>query len=894
MHKIIRTYSIGGMQVNWYEMTVNETIKRLGSQAETGLSSSTAEKRLKKYGKNQLTEAKPPLGIALFFKQFKDFMVIILLIATFIAAYLGEAVDAIVIVVIVLINSVLGYLQENRAEKSLAKLKQMANPVAHVKRDGQWVLIPSSEVVIGDIVRLKSGDRVVADLRIITSTQLSIEESAITGETLPIPKVSQAIKQQQLNIGDQINMAFMSSLVTSGHGIGVVVATGMDTVVGQIADLIVQAPTQKTPLEKRLQNLGKILIFVSILLTSLVVAAGIWQGQPVYQMFLSGISLAVAVIPEGLPAIVTVVLSLGVQRMIKRKAIVRKLSAVETLGSTSVICSDKTGTLTENRMTVVEIYLNQRLFQVSGGYSFTGKITGARNQAEDKMLNRFLRYGSICGDAELLEQNGEISIQGDPTDVAIMMAAAKKSTSIIERQQVTKITEFPFDSNRKRMSVVINDGNQYYSIVKGAPDILLSRSDRIEENGRISRMDQVRRAKIDQVLNSMASKAYRTIALCIKPLPHGNQIKAEHAENDLVFIGLIAMVDPPRPEAKKAIEQCKKAGIKTVMITGDHAGTAHAIAKELNILPQHGQVITGSQLDQMTDQELMDQVDQIYVFARVTPKDKLRIVKALQANGHVVAMTGDGVNDAPALKNSDIGVSMGKTGTDVAKEASDLILLDDNFATVVSAVEEGRHIYENIRKFIRYLLASNVGEILVMLFAIILGYPLPLLPVQILWINLVTDGLPALALGMDSAESNLMEQPPRPINEGIFARGLGFKIISRGLLIGSVSFLAFILAYQNGAQSLEYARTVAFMTLVTSQLIHVFDCRNEKSIFDRHPFGNRYLIVAVLSSFALMIPVTYVAMFQTVFYTVALSLRDWMTIILLSSIPTIVFGFTKR
>lgn len=894
MHKIIRAICIGGVYVKWYEMTVDETIAKLGSQAESGLSTSTATKRLKKLGKNQLTEGKAPLGLTLFFKQFKDFMVIVLLIATFIAAYLGEVVDAIVIVIIVFINSLLGYSQEHRAEKSLAKLKQMANPVAHVRRDGTWLTIPSSDVVVGDIVRLKSGDRVVADLRIIKSTHLSIEESAMTGETLPIAKTSEVIHGEQLNIGDQTNMAFMSSLVTSGHGIGVVVATGMETMVGQIADLIVQAPKQITPLEKRLQNLGKVLIFVSILLTSLVVGAGIWQGQPVYQMFLSGISLAVAVIPEGLPAIVTVVLSLGVQRMIKKKAIVRKLSAVETLGSTSVICSDKTGTLTENRMTVVELYLNGRLFNVGGGYRLTGDITATSNQAEEKMLTRFLQYGSICGEAEFVNHNGEPSIQGDPTDVAIMMATVKKDLQLVGNKQIKKITEFPFDSTRKRMSVVIKDNQQHYAIVKGAPDILLNRADRIEENGRIIRLDQQQRKKIERTINQMASNAYRTIALCIKPLQHSNQFKADDIETGLVFIGLFAMIDPPRPEAKQAIKQCKEAGIKTVMITGDHLGTARAIAQQLEILPQQGQVITGNQLEQMTDEQLIEQVEQIYVFARVTPKDKLRIVQALQANGHVVAMTGDGVNDAPALKTSDIGVSMGRTGTDVAKEASDLILLDDNFATVVSAVEEGRHIYENIRKFIRYLLASNVGEILVMLFAMVLGFPLPLLPVQILWINLVTDGLPALALGMDGAENNLMEQPPRPIEEGIFARGLGFKIISRGFLIGIVSFIAFLLAYQNGAQSLQYARTIAFMTLVTAQLIHVFDCRNERSIFDRHPFGNRYLIVAVLSSFALMIPVTYVATFQAIFQTVGLSLRDWLTIILLSSIPTIVFGFTKR
>ncbi|WP_440895235.1 cation-translocating P-type ATPase [Amphibacillus sp. Q70] len=880
--------------MKWYAETVPDILKNFGSQVDTGLSNGIVKKRLKQFGENQLAEPKRQLGIALFFKQFKDFMVIVLLIATFIAAYLGEVIDAIVIVIIVLINSLLGFLQEQRAEKSLAKLKQMANPVANVRRDGQWVTIPSNEVVIGDIVRLKSGDRVVADMRIINSTHLSIEESAITGETLPIAKTSEVIRQEQLNIGDQTNMAFMSSLVTTGHGIGVVVATGMDTMVGQIADLIVQSPKQKTPLEKRLQYLGKFLIFISILLTSLVVAIGIWQGQPAYQMFLSGISLAVAVIPEGLPAIVTVVLSLGVQRMIKKKAIVRKLNAVETLGSTSVICSDKTGTLTENRMTVVDLYLNQRHFEVSGGYRLTGLITQTANQTESKMLDRLLSYSSICGNADLIDKPDGPIIEGDPTEVAIMMAAAKKDLNLIRNEQINKIIDFPFDSTRKRMSVVIKDNNQYIGIVKGAPDLLLQRANQIEENGQVIKLDQKRRQRIEAEIKSMTQKAYRTIALCIKPLQKVDQIKVEQVEQDLIFVGLIGMVDPPRPEAKQAIEQCKLAGIKTIMITGDHAETASAIAKELMILPANGQVITGEKLDQMSDEHLAQQLDHTYVFARVTPRDKLRIVQALQSNGHVVAMTGDGVNDAPALKTSDIGVSMGKAGTDVAKEASDLILLDDNFATVVGAVEEGRHIYENIRKFIRYLLASNVGEILVMLFAMIVGLPLPLLPVQILWVNLVTDGLPALALGMDQSEKDLMEQAPRPLKEGIFARGLGFKIISRGFLIGMVSFIAFVIAYQNGAQSLPYARTIAFMTLVIAQLIHVFDCRNHRSIFDRHPFGNRYLVVAVLSSVALLIPVIYITPIQTIFYTVALTGKDWLTILVFSSIPTIIFGFTKR
>ncbi|WP_017471830.1 cation-translocating P-type ATPase [Amphibacillus jilinensis] len=881
--------------MKWYKHSVNEVINLLGSHANFGLTEDIAAQRLKKNGSNQLTDQQKPLWFMLFFKQFQDFMVIVLLIATFIAAYLGEFVDAIVIVIIVLINSLLGFFQEQKAERSLSKLKAMATPNAFVLRNGQWVTIPSQHVVVGDIVKLKNGDRVVADMRIINSTQLAIEESALTGETLPIRKTSQAIETQQLNIADQTNMAFMGSMVATGHGIGIVVATGMQTMVGQIADLIVQAPSQKTPLEKRLQHLGQVLIFISLVLTALVVLVGVWQGQPLYQMFLAGISLAVAVIPEGLPAIVTVVLSLGVQRMIKRKAIVRKLSAVETLGSTSVICSDKTGTLTENKMTVVELFTNNKSFQVSGGYGLTGSITNATNEVDSALLNQLLMYSSLCCNAEMLDNNGNITLQGDPTEVAIIMAALKKDRQLVEGKTLTKVKEFPFDANRKRMSVVVKDrNNQYISIVKGAPDLLLDCTSKMTVNGQVQSLSQRMKRQIEHQIESMANQAYRTIAVCMKPLSSPHALKVEQVESQLIFIGLIGMVDPPRREAKLAIKQCKDAGIKTIMITGDHAKTASAVAKTLDIISSEQQVITGHDLEVMSEEMLKQQVDHVHVFARVTPKDKLRIVQALQANGHVVAMTGDGVNDAPALKVSDIGISMGKTGTDVAKEASDLILLDDNFATIVGAVEEGRNIYENIRKFIRYLLASNVGEILVMLFAMLVALPLPLLPVQILWVNLVTDGLPALALGLDRPERDLMQQPPRPVKEGVFARGLGIKIVSRGFLIGAITFLAFMLAFQNGAQSVSYARTIAFMTLVMSQLIHVFDCRSHRSVFDRNPFGNKYLIIAVISSIALLLPVIYFEPLQAIFHTVALTGTDWLGILLFSALPTLLFGFTRR
>lgn len=884
--------------MKWYQLNQKKIEETLQVKADVGLGEKQVAKRRQQYGENVLAAKKKIPGWILFLKQFQDFMVLILLAATLIAGLLGEYIDAIAIMVIVLINGIIGYFQEQKAENSLEKLKELSAPIASVKRDGQWVKIPSKEVVVGDIVRFASGDRIPADVRVIQTTSLETEESALTGESLPVAKHTNEIRMDGLEAQDQVNMAFMGTLVTRGSGEGIVVSTGMKTVMGQIATLLDNTKKAITPLEMKLAELGKILIVVAIFLTLLVVGAGIFRGHPMYEMFLAGISLAVAAIPEGLPAIVTVALSLGVQRMIKKKAIVRKLSAVETLGCASVICSDKTGTMTENQMTVKEIYINGRTLYVTGdGYQTQGDFLYNQKKIEDSHANlkSMLLYGMLCNHASISLKKGKNVVDGDPTDGALLVAAYKYGFHENDKQPFRIVKEIPFDSNRKRMSIVIEDKNgMRLLITKGAPDILLPKSSHIQtENGKTV-LTKEQSKKTEQAMVSMAEKALRTIAIGFRVLSSSDSLDSALLEEDLTFIGLYGLMDPPRKEVKAAVRECKEAGIKTVMITGDHAHTAKAIANHLEILPERGKVLEGKELTQMSDAELVDVIEETYVFARVTPEHKLRIVNAFQEKGHIVAMTGDGVNDAPAMKASDIGIAMGISGTDVTKEASSLVLMDDNFATIKSAIQEGRNIYENIRKFIRYLLASNVGEILVMLFAMLLGLPLPLVPVQILWVNLVTDGLPAMALGVDQAEGDVMKRGPRNPREGIFSRGLGYKIISRGILIGVVTLIAFIVAYQNDPGNLVYAQTIAFSTLVVAQLIHVFDCRSEKSIFARNLFENRYLILAVLSSMLLLLVVIYFPPLQPIFHTVTLSAIDWLLIVGLGALPTVLFGFTKK
>ncbi|PFA68988.1 ATPase [Bacillus sp. AFS015802] len=880
--------------MKFHEMRQEDIEQSLNTNYQEGLSTEDVANRRKQFGYNQLEEAEKQSALLLFFSQFKDFMVLVLLAATLISGLLGEYIDAIAIIAIVFINGFLGFFQERKAERSLQALKELSAPQVSVLRDGKWVKIASKEVIIGDIIRFGSGDRIGADVRLIEANNLEIEESALTGESVPVTKSIKPVNGENMSLGDLENMAFMGTMVTRGNGIGVVTSIGMKTAMGQIADMIQKAETMTTPLQRRLEELGKILITVALVLTALVVGIGVIQGHDMYTMFLAGVSLAVAAIPEGLPAIVTVALSLGVQRMIKKKAIVRKLPAVETLGCASVICSDKTGTLTQNKMTVTHLWSGGRNWTVTGtGYEPDGQFYSGDQRVtphSDHSLQQLLTFGMLCNHAELVTREETFFVDGDPTEGALLVAGLKAGLS---RESLLKkftiVKEFPFDSTRKMMSIIVVDQNgKHFSVTKGAPDVLVGKSESILWEGRLQAKSPETTQKVEEAISEMSSNALRNIAIAYKPIKERavEALVEQDIEEGVTFIGLQGMIDPPRPEVKQAVKECRQAGIKTVMITGDHVLTAKAIAKQLGILKKNDRVLDGKALNQMEVHDLEDIVDEVSVFARVSPEHKLKIVKALQNRGHVVAMTGDGVNDAPAIKSSDIGVAMGITGTDVAKESSSLVLLDDNFATIKSAIQEGRNIYENIRKFIRYLLASNVGEILVMLFAMILALPLPLVPIQILWVNLVTDGLPAMALGLDKPEDDVMKRKPRHPKEGVFARGLGWKVVSRGFLIGGATLLAFMLSYKTHPDHLAYAQTVAFATLVMAQLIHVFDCRSEVSVFSRNPFGNMYLVFAVLSSLILMLLVIYIPSLQPIFHTVPIVLKDWLLIIGLSSVPT--------
>jgi P-type Ca2+ transporter type 2C len=880
-------------EMKFHEMDINEVEKALDADFSSGLSMEQATKRIRQLGYNELEEGEKQSALLLFFSQFKDFMVLVLLAATLISGLLGEYIDAIAIIAIVITNGFLGFFQERRAEQSLQALKELSAPQVHVLRDGEWIRIPSKEVTAGDILRFSSGDRIGADVRIIESKSLEIEESALTGESLPVAKHNDPLHADNPGIGDMENIAFMGTMVTRGSGMGVVIATGMKTAMGQIANLLQTAEASDTPLQRRLEQLGKILIVAALFLTVLVVAIGVIQGNDLYTMFLAGVSLAVAAIPEGLPAIVTVALSLGVQKMIKKNAIVRKLPAVETLGCASVICSDKTGTLTQNKMTVTHLWSGGKNWTLDGvGYEPSGQFYHGENPIqvqEEKALQQMLLFGMLCNHSRLINNEDEIALDGDPTEGALLVSAMKAG---FDRDKLlnefTIINEFPFDSARKMMSIHVKDsGGRHFIITKGAPDVLIGVSESILWEGRLQHFGTDMASRVQDAINTLASKALRTIAIAFKAVPANTVILSElEAEKNLTFIGVQGMIDPPRPEVKQAVKECKEAGIKTIMITGDHVITAKAIAEQLGIYTGKSKVLDGKALANMSVEDLEDVVENVSVFARVSPEHKLKIVKALQNRGHVVAMTGDGVNDAPAIKAADIGLAMGITGTDVAKEASALVLLDDNFATIKAAIKEGRNIYENIRKFIRYLLASNVGEILVMLFAMILGLPLPLVPIQILWVNLVTDGLPAMALGVDLPEENVMKRKPRSPKEGVFSRGLGWKVVSRGFLIGAMTLLAFMVVYHNDSSKLSYAQTVAFATLVMAQLIHVFDCRSEKSVLSRNPFGNMFLVWSVISSLALVLVVIYYPPLQPIFHTLPIAGKDWLLIIGLSSIPT--------
>ncbi|HWR44768.1 calcium-translocating P-type ATPase, SERCA-type [Sporomusa sp.] len=895
----------------WYTRTSDEAVQFWQTSFVDGLSSSEVNTRLDKFGFNELAEKEKTAWWKRFLAQFQDFMVLVLLGATLISAFLGEYADAVTILIIVLMNAVLGFVQEYRAEQSLAALKKLASPTARVVRNSMVQQIPARELVPGDILVLEAGDKLAADGRLIDVHNMEVEEAALTGESMPVRKVADRSFSEDAPLGDRRNMVYAGTSVVRGRGKAVVCASGMATEVGHIAGMIQSTTEEATPLERRLDHLGKWLVWGCLAICLIVVITGVAKGESLFLMCMAGISLAVAAIPEGLPAIVTVALALGVQRMIKQRAIIRKLPAVETLGCTTVICSDKTGTLTQNAMTVRQVFTDGNKYEITGtGYDIKGDILLNQQSftiSKDKALQQCLTIGVLCNNSTLKQNNVAItgiwrnktetswSVEGDPTEGAIIVAAAKAAIWQAEIEKTQKrVAEIPFESERRRMSVVYRDvNNNNILYIKGAPDTILELCRYYHTAAGPTSMTNEHITRVNSISEQMASQALRVLAVAYRRLtPAQAKNPDETIENDLVFAGLIGMIDPPREEAKSSIALCREAGIKTVMITGDHKNTAVAIAQELQIYKegQH-KALTGKDLDAMSEGELDAIVNKVTVYARVSPAHKLSIVRALKRQGHIVAMTGDGVNDAPAIKEADIGVAMGISGTDVTKEASAMVLADDNFATIVAAVEEGRGIYDNIRKFIRYLLSCNIGEVLTMFLAALLGLPMPLLPVQILWVNLVTDGLPAMALGVDPNNPNIMQRPPRHPGESVFSRGLSRKIIGRGIQIGLSTLFVFSVVYylQN---DLALARTAAFATLVYCQMFHVFDCRSETAtIFELKFTSNKYLLAAVTFSTVMQLSVMYIPFLSAIFSTVPLSLGNWALVLTVSGWTLILNGF---
>jgi len=894
-------------QLPWSGMTFQNTLQYFQVKVEQGLSQDEAAEKLRKDGPNLLAEKQKTSLLLLFCYQFRDFMVLVLLGATLLSGLLGEYTDALVIIGIVIVNAVLGFVQEYRAERSLEALRELTAPMARVIREGVLLELPAEKLVPGDIVLVEAGDRIPADIRLGDVRQLSVNEASLTGESEPINKQVEVPSGLGSSLGDHVNMAFMGTMAVGGRASGIVVATGMQTEMGLIAHLIQEAGEEATPLQERLEQMGRLLVAGCVLLCGLVVAMGLAQGLPAYKMFMAGVSLAVAAIPEGLPAVVTIALAVGVQRMVRKNAIVRRLPAVETLGCATVICADKTGTMTQNKMNVREIWAGGRQYQVEGeGYLPQGRFLAREQLVKAKSepgLMLALTVAVLCNNAQLRKGNLEVKaiwrggsraewgIHGDPTEGALLVAGARAGVWLedLEREGQRE-GEIPFDGKRKRMSVLYRGLKGDLLYVKGAPEIIISLCNKIFYNGQVADFSDVLRKNVLDKTEIMGSMALRNLAVAYRLVPPGREI-SEDLEENLIFAGLFGMMDPPRPEVMSAIQKCHKAGIKTVMITGDHKTTALAIARMLRLQPLDGRVMSGGELDEISDLQLEKVVDNTYVYARVTPEHKLRIVRALKRRGHVVAMTGDGVNDAPAVKEADIGIAMGKTGTDVTREAASMVLADDNFSTIVTAVEEGRSINDNIRKFIRFLLACNTGEILTMFIAMLAGLPLPLRAIQILWINLVTDGLPAMALGVEPTEKGVMNRPPRHPQEGIFARGLWQKILGRGSLIGITTVLVFAWALEQGTD-LDTARTMTFATLIVAQLLYVFSCRSESSTLSLTGFfSNGWLLAAVFSSFALLLVVIYHPLLATVFATVPLTLDQWIVIIFAASLPTVINFF---
>ncbi len=864
----------------WQTLRKEEVLRKLNTDEKQGLTEKEVQERQEKYGKNKLQEKKKESFIVKFIKQFNDFMIIILIIASIISAVVSKMqgendyVDSIIIIGIVVFNALMGVIQEAKAEKSIEALKQMTPQLAKTIRNGKTVEVNAEELVKGDIIILDAGNFVPADCRILESHNLKIEESSLTGETQGAEKDADVICSKNAPLGDMKNMAFMASITVNGHGKAVVTDTGMNTKVGQIANMIIEDEAPQTPLQKKLGEVGKILGLACLAICVIIFVMGLIKHIEPVEMFMTSVGLAVAAIPEGLPAIVTIMLSIGVTKMAKKNSIIRKLPAVETLGSSSVICSDKTGTLTQNKMKVVDVRSQNKKF--------------------------IIELATLCTDCDINVESGVPQVTGEPTEKAIVEECINMGTVKNKLENfMPRINEIPFDSNRKMMTTIHKIGNKYRIITKGAPDVLLQKCtkqvDLITEmqNQYNIKIKSLENLKIQSDNRQMAQKALRVIAVAYKDvdtLP--SKIDSQNIENNLTFVGLIGMIDPPREGVKEAVQVCKNSGIKTVMITGDHLETAKAIAKDLGILEQKDMAITGQELDKITQKQLEKNISNYSVFARVTPEHKVRIVKAWQKNGAVVAMTGDGVNDSPALKNADIGIAMGKNGTDVAKNAADIILTDDNFVTIVEAVKQGRNIYDNIKKAIHFLIATNIGEIVTIFMGLVLGLKSPLLAIQLLWINLVTDSLPAIALGLEKPEKDIMQRKPVDSKKGIFADGLWNKIIVEGIMIGVLTLVAFSIG--NKYYGLEVGRTMAFLSIGFLELIHSFNVKNEKSIFEAGLFENKYLVGSFVLGIFIQAIVVVVPTFAKVFEVVPLNLTQWIITVAISILPVPVIELQKK
>jgi Ca2+-transporting ATPase len=876
----------------WHAKTIEQSFEQLNSQPR-GISVSEAAERAIKYGPNEIQAAHRISAWSILVDQFKNVLILILLGATVISLFLGHGIESIVIAVIVLFAVFLGFIQEYRAERAIEALRQMAAPTAKVIRAGKEIEVAAREVVPGDVVVLHTGDRIPADGRILESVNLQVEEAALTGESMPIEKHSDPLPSTDLPVGDRRNMIYAGTAVTYGRGKALVVATGMQSEFGKIAQLLQTVETGKTPLQQNLDKVGSVLARVAFVVVAIIVALGLLRGQPFIEMLIFGIALAVAVVPEALPAVVTISLAIGVQKMVKRHALIRRLPAVETLGSTSVICSDKTGTLTKDEMTVRQIHVAGKTFQVSGsGYAPHGEysLNGSGKIEPGEELRRLLTAAVLASDAVLLpdtDKDNDWDIKGDPTEGALVVAAAKAG---LEKEaldnEFPRTQEIPFTSETKRMTTLHDTKDGVIAYTKGAPEIILENCEHILTEKGVKQLDAKMREEIAVVGRDMASHALRVLGIAFKP-----DAEIKTAQNGMTFLGLAGMIDPPRPEAKQAIVVCEQAGIRPVMITGDHPVTAEAVARELGLLKK-GRVVTGAELDQISEEDFKREVESIEVYARVSPAHKLRVVTALQANHHIVAMTGDGVNDAPALKKADIGIAMGITGTDVTKEAAEMTLTDDNFASIVAAVEEGRGVFGNIKKYLMYLLSSNIGEIGLMAGSALLGLPLPLTAVQILYVNLATDGLPALALAIDPPEKDLMKRRPRNPRTGIFTRPVVSLMVAGGLWSTLINLGLFAWAMNSG-RSQEEAMTMTFVSLVLIQFFKAYNFRSDRHSVLNRPFENKWLNTAIIWEIILLLLIIYIPALHEPFNTFSLPLVDWLIILALSLTISPVLEFVK-